>query len=155
VAQPRRPDPARAGLDAREIPRIVVVLDSDADLTDLDACLFHWVANADFGRDLHTWRNEAGRVGRLGFDSTRTGPGDERDAEGVRPWPPIAALRCSRGSTRGPLKKAFLRFAGTPAVQRFPRGVRRNARFASRRPFFVISGSASADRRWACSTIRT
>ncbi len=85
-------DPARAGLDALELPRFVVVLDGDADLADLDACLFHWVANADFGRDLHRWRSVDARVGRLGFDSTRKGPGDERMGEGVRPWPPMLRM---------------------------------------------------------------
>ncbi len=85
-------DPARAGLEARHLPRFVVVLDGDAGAADIDGSLFRWVANCDFGRDLQKWRSEDGRVGRLGFDSTRKGAGDERNGEGVRPWPPILEM---------------------------------------------------------------
>ena len=37
--------------DALGRPRFVVVLGRDVPLADLDACLFHWLANIDPGRD--------------------------------------------------------------------------------------------------------
>lgn len=75
-------------------PRFVITLGSDVDVHDLDAALFHWVANSDAGRDMvhHAEGRSAAYGGRLGFDATPKVPGDEADGEPVRDWPPVLTL---------------------------------------------------------------
>jgi 3-polyprenyl-4-hydroxybenzoate decarboxylase len=74
--------------------RFVVVLGREVDIHDADKALFHWVANADFGRDmLHAIVPGSARCGgRLGFDATPKHAGDEANGEPVRAWPPVLAM---------------------------------------------------------------
>jgi 4-hydroxy-3-polyprenylbenzoate decarboxylase len=72
---------ARAGAD------LVVVVSADVDLVDWERVLFHLCANMDPGRDLARESGGAAR-GRLAFDATAKMPGDERNGQPVREWPP-------------------------------------------------------------------
>jgi 4-hydroxy-3-polyprenylbenzoate decarboxylase len=69
-------------------PRFVIVVGEGVDVRDLDAALFHWLANSDAGRDSYTLCG--GEM--LGYDATPKVAGDERDGRPVRPWPPILAM---------------------------------------------------------------
>lgn len=75
-------------------PRFVVVLGRDVDIHDVDKALFHWVANADAGRDMMRQSNAAtaGTGGRIGFDATPKHAGDEANGESVRAWPPVLTM---------------------------------------------------------------
>ncbi|MBT8484793.1 MAG: UbiD family decarboxylase [Phycisphaerales bacterium] len=64
----------------------VVAVDEDADVGDWSDTFFHLCANADPGRDLHR------RGARLGIDATRKLPGDERNGQPVRDYPPIIQM---------------------------------------------------------------
>jgi 4-hydroxy-3-polyprenylbenzoate decarboxylase len=82
------------GDGARAIARVwaetgadfVIAVDRPVDLADPDAVLFHWTANMDPGRDLY-------RDGpRIGFDATPKRPGEARNGQPVRAWPPLLAM---------------------------------------------------------------
>lgn len=64
----------------------VVAVDAAVDLRDWRKALFHLCANADPGRDLHC------RGHRIAFDATRKLPGDERNGQPVRDFPPILEM---------------------------------------------------------------
>ncbi len=79
-------DGARAVEALLDDADFVIAVDGDTDLSDSDAVLFRWCANSDPGRDLF-------RKGKaIGFDATRKMPGDERNGEPVRDYPPILAM---------------------------------------------------------------
>lgn len=67
------------------VPRWIVVVGADADVTDFDAAMFHWAAHVAPERD--RFISKCGR--RVAFDATPKMPGDERFGEPVRRWPPI------------------------------------------------------------------
>ncbi|MCW5769378.1 MAG: UbiD family decarboxylase [Phycisphaeraceae bacterium] len=90
-------------------PRFVVVLGRDVDIHDPDKALFHWVANADAGRDmihLKTARS-APAGGRLGFDATPKLAGDEANGEPVRAWPPVLSMDHEVQSRVEPIARAI------------------------------------------------
>lgn len=76
--------------DEIALPKWTVVLGPDADLSNLDDALFHWMAGVSPERDRHL--SVCGR--RIAFDATPKMPGDERNpgAPGVRPWPPMIRM---------------------------------------------------------------
>lgn len=65
------------------LPRFVIVVGSEVDVTDPEAALFHWLAHSDAGRDAQV------RAGVWLVDATPKLPGDEAQGFGVRDWPPI------------------------------------------------------------------
>ncbi|MHC4428770.1 MAG: hypothetical protein ACYS0D_09265, partial [Planctomycetota bacterium] len=77
----------RVWSDAAEgVGELVVAVDVSVALEDWEQVLFHFCANTDPARDLI-------RSGpRIGFDATPKHPGDERNGEPVRAWPPIIAM---------------------------------------------------------------
>jgi len=58
---------------------------------------FHWLANMDPGRDLVRADDAHGDC--LGFDATPKTPGDSRDGEPVRDWPPVVAALAKNKET--------------------------------------------------------
>jgi 4-hydroxy-3-polyprenylbenzoate decarboxylase len=60
----------------------VIAVDASVDLRDQDAVFFQWTANCDPGRDRFAFGSA------IGFDATPKLPGDEREGEPVRAWPP-------------------------------------------------------------------
>ncbi len=64
----------------------VIAVDESVDLSDADAVLFHWCANFDPGRDTH-WRDH-----RVGFDATPKKPGETRNGQPVRDFPPLLTM---------------------------------------------------------------
>ncbi|MBX9736907.1 MAG: UbiD family decarboxylase [Phycisphaerales bacterium] len=74
-------DQALAGLAVA--PGFVIVVGQDVDVKDIDSVLFHWCAHTDAGRDLYTLNR------CVAFDATPKVPGDERNGQPVRSWPPI------------------------------------------------------------------
>jgi 4-hydroxy-3-polyprenylbenzoate decarboxylase len=64
----------------------VIAVERSVDASDWQQVLFHWCANTDPGRDL------VQRDHRIGFDATAKQPGDERDGQPIRPYPPILAM---------------------------------------------------------------
>jgi 4-hydroxy-3-polyprenylbenzoate decarboxylase len=70
------------------LPRWSVVVGPDADLSEVDAALFHWVANMSPDRDRTV--SVCGR--RVAFDATPKLAGDARHGQPVRDWPPIIAM---------------------------------------------------------------
>jgi len=87
---------------AASLPAFAIVLGQDADLFDLDATLFRWLANSDAGRDALTFQvdDDAGVPrGCIAFDATPKVAGAEADAANHSPcraWPPI--LRYDQGT---------------------------------------------------------
>jgi 4-hydroxy-3-polyprenylbenzoate decarboxylase len=81
-----------AGVEAAMLPRFVVVVGRDADLADADVVLFHWCAHTDASRDMYRWASSNGRVQRVAFDATPKLPGDERNHQPARDWPPMLAI---------------------------------------------------------------
>jgi 4-hydroxy-3-polyprenylbenzoate decarboxylase len=71
--------------DGEGLPRWTVVVGADADVADFDAAMFHWAAHCAPERDRYA--SKCGR--RVAFDATAKMPGDERNSEPVRNWPPI------------------------------------------------------------------
>ncbi|MCC7390297.1 MAG: UbiD family decarboxylase [Phycisphaerales bacterium] len=71
-------------------PAYTVIFGRGVDIADTDQALFHWVANFDAARDMEVWRE--GRFGMAAFDATPKGPGDERNGEPVRDWPPVLRM---------------------------------------------------------------
>jgi 3-polyprenyl-4-hydroxybenzoate decarboxylase len=82
-AHPLTRSPAQSSL-----PRWIIVVGPDADLSNPDDALFHWVANLSPTRDRSL--SLCGR--RVAFDATPKLPGDERNGEPVRDWPPIIRM---------------------------------------------------------------
>lgn len=72
-------------------PRFVVVVGMDADAQHIDDALFHWLAHSDAGRDAVVVKGSDGRAAWV-FDATPKMPGDARNGEPVRPWPPILRM---------------------------------------------------------------
>ena len=70
------------GLD----PRFVIVVAQPIDVQANDRILFHWCANTAAERDASFHQ------GRVGFDATPKGPGDEHDGHPVRAWPPVIRM---------------------------------------------------------------
>ncbi|MDX2145883.1 MAG: UbiD family decarboxylase [Planctomycetota bacterium] len=70
------------------LPRWTVVVGEDADIDRFDDALFHWLAHAAGERD--DYLSVCGR--RIAFDATAKAPGDERQGQPVRPWPPILKM---------------------------------------------------------------
>jgi 4-hydroxy-3-polyprenylbenzoate decarboxylase len=64
----------------------VIAVDSSVHCGNWEEVLFHWCANCDPGRDM------VRRDGRIGFDATKKMPGDERNAQPVREYPPILQM---------------------------------------------------------------
>ncbi|MAY73483.1 MAG: hypothetical protein CMJ31_01935 [Phycisphaerae bacterium] len=82
----RRVAEAAAGLDPDGGPPFVIVVGRDVDPEDPVAPLFHWLANADMGRD-------AVRIGdTIAFDATPKTPEDGGEHGPVRPWPPLIRM---------------------------------------------------------------
>ncbi|QYK48915.1 MAG: UbiD family decarboxylase [Phycisphaeraceae bacterium] len=90
-------------------PRFVVVLGRDVDIHDPDKALFHWVANADAGRDMIHVKTacSAQDGGRLGFDATPKRAGDEANGEPVRAWPPVLTMDQEVQSRIEPIARAI------------------------------------------------
>jgi 4-hydroxy-3-polyprenylbenzoate decarboxylase len=81
-------------------PTFVIAIPEEADDSpstrdggpDLDALLFHWPAHCDASRDTVRHTSPAG-VHRLGFDATRKLPGETRNHQPSRDWPPLLKVR--------------------------------------------------------------
>lgn len=69
-----------------DVPPFVIALGPDVDVDDLDAALFHWVANSDASRDAVVAH------GRLGFDATPKTSADSSEHGPVRDWPPVLEM---------------------------------------------------------------
>ncbi len=69
--------------DLAVAPGFVIVVGQDVDINDIDSVLFHWCAHTDAGRDLYALAR------CVAFDATPKVPGDERNGQPVRSWPPI------------------------------------------------------------------
>lgn len=84
-------DAVRAAIESGGAPPppFIIALAGAVDLSDLDACFFHWLAHSDASRDAEVWSLRAGAA--LAFDATPKVPGDERHGQPVRAWPPIIA----------------------------------------------------------------
>lgn len=80
------------GLDAGFVPRLpfVIVVGRGVEIRSPVDGFFHWLANMDPGRDLVRLDDERGDC--LAFDATPKTPGDGRDGEPVRDWPPVVAM---------------------------------------------------------------
>lgn len=70
------------------IPRWTIVVGPDAEVSNIDNALFHWLAHASPARDRYL--SVCGR--RIAFDATPKVSGDERNGEPVRSWPPILTV---------------------------------------------------------------
>jgi 4-hydroxy-3-polyprenylbenzoate decarboxylase len=70
----------------------VVAVDESVNPRDWQAVLFHLCANADPGRDLTRAEASGACSGRIGLDATRKLPGDERNGQPVRPYPPLIRM---------------------------------------------------------------
>ena len=68
----------------------IIAVDSTVDLRDWQSVFFNWCANTDPGRDLHKCGPPLHH--RIAFDATRKLPGDERNNQPVRDYPPIIAM---------------------------------------------------------------
>ncbi|MCH8823477.1 MAG: UbiD family decarboxylase [Planctomycetes bacterium] len=64
----------------------VIAVDRIVNVQDTENVLFHLCANADPGRDIIRINN------RIGLDATRKIPGDERNGQPVRDYPPILKM---------------------------------------------------------------
>ncbi|MEE8247682.1 MAG: UbiD family decarboxylase, partial [Alphaproteobacteria bacterium] len=74
------------GRAADGVADCVVAVNASVDTGDWQSVLFHLCANTDPGRD------RVQRDHRLGFDATTKLPGDERNGQPVRPYPPIMEM---------------------------------------------------------------
>jgi 4-hydroxy-3-polyprenylbenzoate decarboxylase len=81
-------------LDAAQVPPFTLVLGADTSIQNFDDAFFHWLAHSDAGRDMQRWSSPDGLHHRVAFDATPKLPGDERNGEPVREWPPL--LRMSK-----------------------------------------------------------
>ena len=64
----------------------VIAVDDSINVQDWEQLLFHFCANTDPGRDM------IARDHRIGFDATKKLPGDERNDEPVREYPPFLEM---------------------------------------------------------------
>lgn len=83
----------RAG--GSRLPPYVIVVGSDVDPDETESALFHWCAHADASRDAHIFHvRDADAASRavMAIDATPKLPGDERNGEPVRPWPPLLRM---------------------------------------------------------------
>ncbi|MBA4039659.1 MAG: hypothetical protein C0468_04970 [Planctomyces sp.] len=71
----------------RALGPFVIVLGPDVDPADLGRAFFHWLAHSDASRDLWLHATPHGSHHAV-FDATPKLPGDERNHQPVRPWPP-------------------------------------------------------------------
>jgi 4-hydroxy-3-polyprenylbenzoate decarboxylase len=71
-----------------QLPRWTLVVGNESDITNVDAALFHWMANTAPDRD--QYQSVCGR--RVAFDATAKSPGDEAHGQPVRAWPPIISM---------------------------------------------------------------
>ncbi|MFN0012884.1 MAG: UbiD family decarboxylase domain-containing protein [Phycisphaerales bacterium] len=79
------PSLPRAAAPARAI-RFLIILGQDANIGDTDNALFHWLANSDASRDAEV-------IGGVWcVDATPKFPGDQRNGQAVRPWPPLMSM---------------------------------------------------------------
>lgn len=74
------------------LPPYTVVLGPAVDPGDTDAAMFHLCAHADASRDLHRWASPDNQRHAIAFDATPKLPGDERNGEPVRQWPPLLSM---------------------------------------------------------------
>lgn len=74
--------------DEIALPRWTVVVGPDAKLDPFDDALFHWMAATSPARDRYL--SACGR--RIAFDATPKLPGDGREGEPVRDWPPVIMM---------------------------------------------------------------
>jgi len=74
--------------DQCALPRWTIVVGPDAELTDLDRVLFHWMAHSSHERDRSL--SVCGR--RVAFEGMPKVPGDEAHGWPVRAWPPILKM---------------------------------------------------------------
>ena len=82
--------------------KMIVVVDSDVDVHDQDAVLFHLAANCDPSRDIEHVNGpldildhaapRLGAGGKIGFDATKKIPGEEVNGQPVRAYPPILKM---------------------------------------------------------------
>ncbi len=79
-------------LDPGFTPRVpfVVVVGRGVEIRSPVDGFFHWLANMDPGRDVVRHADAHGDC--LGFDATPKTPGDGRDGEPVRGWPPVVSI---------------------------------------------------------------
>ena len=71
--------------------RFLVVVGPDADVKNPDNALFHWLAHSDASRDAMLYPSADSPRAIWCVDATPKVPGDERNNQAVRPWPPIIA----------------------------------------------------------------
>lgn len=74
--------------DEIALPRWTIIVGPDADITNPDDALFHWLAQTAPDRDRYL--SKCGR--RIAFDATAKLPGDENCGLPVRDWPPILRM---------------------------------------------------------------
>lgn len=78
------------GSAAVELAKFVIVAGQGVDAKNIDQSLFHWCANTDASRDMV--RLVVNGQHTIAFDATPKVPGDERNHQGVREWPPILTM---------------------------------------------------------------
>ncbi|MFO0858848.1 MAG: UbiD family decarboxylase [Phycisphaerales bacterium] len=71
-----------------QLPRYIIVVDRSADISNFDDVLFHWLAHSSHDRDQTL--SICGR--RIAYDATPKLPGDERNSQPVRNWPPLLRI---------------------------------------------------------------
>lgn len=72
--------------------RFIVAVGEQVDVASVDEAMFHWCANCDVSRDLIEQKDAGGTAIRFAFDATPKIPGDERNGQPVRAWPPILQM---------------------------------------------------------------
>jgi len=72
---------------SKTLSRFIAVLGREVNINDHHRALFHWVANCDASRDA-IW-DQSHDCDRVGFDATPKTPGDARNDQPVRAWPPV------------------------------------------------------------------
>lgn len=82
----------RAADAGMAIPPYVVVVGPAVDPADVDQAMFHMCTHADASRDVHRWASSDGVRHSMLIDATPKVPGDERNGQPVRPWPPILTM---------------------------------------------------------------
>lgn len=70
------------------LPRYTIVVGAEADLSNLDSAMFHWMANYAPDRD----RNLSVCGRRVAFDATPKLPGDDANGQPVREFPPLLRM---------------------------------------------------------------
>jgi len=74
-----------------DLTAFAVVVGPGVDVSDPDETLFHWVANADMGRDALVLKRRVEGAGMMLFDATPKTRGSRR-GKPVRPWPPLIRM---------------------------------------------------------------